>query len=78
VIHITIERDGVEEVFQYVTDYCVTVRQLVPDAVKAAEVRSVSHNGGALREIVKEVREVLVELEEHAALARERQRRADS
>ena len=72
-LKITIERknendEDIVEVFQDVTDYYVAVRQLhhfeAGDGLAGEyQTRSYSCQGGGLREVVKELRQSLVELD---------------
>lgn len=66
---ITIEKDdGSKEVFQGVTDYALNVRQWRPVLVKDKPTEilvshSFCHDTGGLRELVKEMRQAVIDLQ---------------
>ena len=70
-IKITIENGKDKTVYKDVSDCFIAYRQLVPMADKnkskiamLPETRSLSINGGSMREIIKEVRQALDELKD--------------
>lgn len=66
---ITIKDGDEETVFNDVLDYYISVRQVVPlmnDKAMAKEIQTKSYSkGSAIREIVKELRQSIIELEDH-------------
>lgn len=81
---ITIEKDdGKREVFQDVTDYALVVRQWVPVVVDEQAARilrtcSFSHDTGGLREVLKEMRQAVPELDRLIAQRQEQAQRQDA
>lgn len=70
-MRITIEKDdGSEQVFQDVTDYAINVRQWIPGLrnetpTSILAIRSFSHTSskGGLREVIKEMRQSILEMQ---------------